>query len=119
MDKQFASAERRMSGIAGIFISANVSIQEPQFAVFEQCVTILKVGTARADGFNLRAGQDNAGFQPVLKEVIVAGGPIERSIALPGGYGVTLNVFGLIRLSLMSGLAGHGSLLSGAANFLC
>ena len=49
----------------------------------------------------------------------MARGPIKRGVALAGSDGIPLDVFGLVRLGLVCGLAGHDRLLSVTANFLC
>ena len=49
----------------------------------------------------------------------MAGRPVKRGIALAGSNGIPLDVFGLVRLGLMCGLAGHGMLWWLTANFLC
>ena len=49
----------------------------------------------------------------------MAGSPIKRGIALAGSDWIPLDVFGLARLGLVCGLAGHGAVWWLTANFLC
>lgn len=86
---------------------------------FMRAYASLRLALAAAHGLDFRSGEDDAGLHAVFQEVIVAGGPVDGSVPFTAGDGVALHVLGLVRLSLMSGLAGHGSFLLRSAKFLC
>src|SRR5437660_1753735 len=107
MYKKFAGAQRSMVGVASMFVSPDMSIQEPEFAVFDQRIGILEIGATRPDGFNLRPGEHHSGFQLVFQKIIMTCGPVLRGIPLPGGDGIALQVPGLIRFGLVNCMTGH------------
>src|SRR5271168_4710387 len=69
-------------------VGADVGVQEESLAVFEQPVGILEVGFAFADGFDFGAAEGDAGLEFVEQKVVVAGGAVNRGVALAGGDGI-------------------------------
>src|ERR1700722_9509851 len=70
-------------------VGANMRIQQPGFAVFDNSVRIFKIGLAFADGLDLCAPQRDAGFKLVEEKVMMPGGTIYGSVPLPGRHRFT------------------------------
>ena len=56
MHQQLAGAQRRVIEDVAMLVGADVAIEEPEFAIFDQSVSIFEIGAAGANRFDLRAG---------------------------------------------------------------
>src|SRR4051812_6403034 len=108
VDKQLARPQRRVSGVSCIVVRADVRVQQPELAVFDQAIGVFQVRASAADRLDLAAGQHHARFELLQQEIIMAGGTVERGIALARRDRIALGILRSVRLGLMGGLAGHG-----------
>jgi hypothetical protein len=90
VDEEFAGAEGFVVHGVAMREGADVSVEEEEFAVFQNAVGVFEVGFAFSDGFDFGAAEGDAGFVFVGEEVVEAGGAIEGGVALACGDGVTV-----------------------------
>ena len=93
MEEQLAGAELLVIHGVAVREGSDVGVEQEALTVFEQAVGVLEVGFALADGFDLGAAQGDASFVAVGKEVVVAGGTVERGVAPARGDGVAFLLF--------------------------
>ena len=105
--QQLASAQRRVIEDVAVLVGADVGVQQPQLAIFDQAVSIFEIGAAGADSFHLGAGEHHAGFVFFQQKIIMRGGAIHAGITLAAGHGISLDVFWFFRAILMQEVAGH------------
>jgi hypothetical protein len=96
----FAAVEEELAGAEGLVIpdaagevAGNVAMEEPDFAVFDSGVGIAEVGVAIAEGFDLGAAEDEAGFHFVEEEVMERGGTIGGNHFLGAAIGLVDGFF--------------------------
>ena len=82
-------------------VGADVAVEQPEFAIFQQSVGVFEVGLSGADRFDLGPGQGHSGLEFLQQEIVMGGHPVDRGIALAGGSGVAAGVLLRIRLGLM------------------
>ena len=63
VNQELAGAQGGMIGVIAMVVGADVAVEEPEFAVFDQAVGVLKIGLARADGFDLGSGERDSGLE--------------------------------------------------------
>ncbi len=57
-------------------IGGDIGIGQPKFAVVNTCIAVRDIGLARAQGFDLGAGQDDTDLEIILDGIIIARTPI-------------------------------------------
>ena len=110
--EQLAGAEWSVVVHVTVLVGADVSIEQPEFAVLDQAVRVFEVGEAAADGFGLGPGKNYAALKFFQQEVVVGSDPINSGIALAAGGGLAARRFLQGGLGLVCGLAGHGGSIS-------
>src|SRR5450759_275347 len=105
----FAGAEGGMIRVVAVVIGADVAVEEPEFAVFEQPVGVLEIGRAGTDGFHLGSGENDSGLEFFEQEIVVTRVPVYSGIPLSGGGGLAARILLPIGLGLVSSLLGHGT----------
>ena len=76
--EQLAVAVRVVVGVARAVVARDVRPHEPGLAVADVRVGALEVGPALPERLHLRAGQDQAGLEPLEQVVLVPGPPVVR-----------------------------------------
>ena len=71
MDQQFARTQRGVIEDVSVLIGADVAIQQPEFAVFDQAVGVLEVAAASPYRFDLGPGQSNPRLKFFQQEVVM------------------------------------------------
>jgi hypothetical protein len=107
--EQFAGAEGGVVVHVAVLVGADVGIEQPEFAIFDEAVRIFEVGEAAANGFGLGSGQHHATLKFFQQEVVMRSDPINSGIALAAGGGLAARRFLRSGLRLMCGLARHGA----------
>jgi len=72
MQKEFARTIRFGVGPVAVAVWGDVKGVEPSFTVFDPTVGVSEVTPAGADGFDFRAGQDDAGFDRFGNGVVMS-----------------------------------------------
>jgi len=105
--EQLTGAQWSVIVNVAVLVRADVSIEQPEFAVLDQTIGILKVGESAANRFCLGSGKNNTALKFFQQEVVMGSDPINGSIALTGGGGVAAWGFFRAGFGLVCGLAGH------------
>lgn len=107
MHEKFARANGGMVGITSVLVGADVAVQKPEFVVFDQAISVFKVGFAGTNGFDLGTGEDDACFKFFEQEIVMTGVPIDGRVSFAGGGGLATRILLPVGLGLMSGLLSH------------
>lgn len=76
VEEEFAGPERIVIPRAAGTVLGDVAILQPDFAAADFGVGLAEGAFAFAEGLDLSAGQDHAGFELVQDEVVVGGGAV-------------------------------------------
>jgi hypothetical protein len=90
-----------------MLVRANVTVQQPEFPVFDKPIRIFQIGATRTHGLDLSSGQSDPGLEFFQQEVVVPSDPVYRGIALSRRGGIPAWRFFGVRSRLVCGLAGH------------
>src|SRR5271165_1009417 len=112
VNQQLARAQRLMIEDVAMLIDTNVRVDEPEFAILHQSISVFQVGAPAANGLHLRATQSNSGLELVQKEIIVRGSPIDRRVAQSAGRRIAPTLLLLLGTNCGLGRAGHGDKLT-------
>ena len=85
MNQQLSCAQRFVIEDVAVVIFTNVRVDEPQFAILDQAVSVLQVGAPVADGFDFGAAQSNSGLEFLEQEVIMRRRAIDCCVAQSAG----------------------------------
>src|SRR5947209_17376548 len=99
-----------------VLIRANVAVEQPEFAILDQAISVFQVGVAGTNRFHLGTAEYDAGLKFFQQEVVVGSDPINSGISLSGGSRVPPRILFRVRLGGMGGLAGHGKTVTGAGH---
>src|SRR5437763_5496763 len=92
-----------------VLVRPDVGIQEPYSVIFDQSVRIFEVGETSPHRFHLGSGENDARLKFFQQEVVMGSDPINSSVSVTRGSGIPARRFLRIGLSLVCGLARHGS----------
>src|SRR6266852_8751973 len=76
--QQLAGAQRSVVEDVAVLVGADVAVEQPEFAVFDEPIGIFKVSAASPDRFDLGSRQGNTRLKFFQQEVIVSSDPIRR-----------------------------------------
>jgi hypothetical protein len=107
VEQQFSGAKFGMIGEVPMVIGSNMTVEEPQFSVFDQPVGIFEIRLARSDRFDLGAGESDSCLEFFKQEVVMTRVPIDGGILFARRGGLAGRIFLPAGLSLMGGLLGH------------
>src|SRR5450759_1591734 len=105
----FAGAEGGMIRVVAVVIGADMAVEEPEFAVFDQPVGVLEIGLAGSNRLHLGAGENDSGLEFFEQEIVVTRVPVYSGILLPGSGGLAARILLPIGLGLVGSLLGHGT----------
>ena len=54
-----------------VFIRSDMGVEQPEFAIFEQPISVLEVGPPGAHRLHLRTSQGNTGLKFLQQEVVM------------------------------------------------
>jgi len=107
MNQKLAGAKRGVVGRVAMVVGANVAIQEPEFAVFDQAVGVFEINRSSANRFHFRSGENYSGLEFFEQEVVMARVPVYSGVFLAGGGRLASRIFLPVGLCLVRGLLGH------------
>src|SRR5690348_1147181 len=90
MQQQLASAIGFGGGVAGVFVAADVAVEEEGLAIANQAVAILELRLAGAQGFDLAAEQGHSGFEALENLVVMARLAVLGNDFFPGEHGIPM-----------------------------
>src|SRR5581483_2109848 len=91
VDQELAGAQRVVVVDVAVLVGADVSVQQPELAVFDQAIGVFEVDTAAADRLDLGAGEYDAGLDllgegRVVRRSAVDGDVLNRDIGRTWGF---------------------------------
>src|SRR5271169_1527023 len=102
-----------------VLVNADVSIDQPEFAIFHQSVGVFEVGAPGTNGLDFSTAQSNAGLKFLQQKVVVGGGTIDRSITQAAGRRIAPALLFLFRTTCRLWRTGHGEKAHTSANLVC
>ena len=107
VNQKLSSAQRGMVGIASMFVRTDVAVQQPQFVVFDEAISIFQVRLSAPNCLYFGPRKNHSRLKFLQQEVVVSGVPVDSGISFSGRGGLAPRIFLRTGTGLMGRLLCH------------
>src|SRR5450755_6413 len=90
-----------------VLVNPDMRVDQPEFAVLHQAVSVLEVGSARTNRLHFGSAKSDTGFKFIQQEIVIRGGTIDRGIAQAAGRRIAPGLLFLLRATCGLRRTGH------------